>query len=355
MNQNLYVDIHVIQTVPPSCVNRDDTGSPKTATYGGTNRARVSSQAWKRATREAMRMYYPEQHIGIRTKNVVEQLMNSIMKLDIAMANDTEATKALAIDALKLAGISIKEKDNKSDSLVFVSYEQLDALAAVALADDSAKEDYKLTLMDQHSIDIALFGRMVAATPDLNSDAAAQVAHAISTHAVRNEYDFFTAVDDCNASGAGHLDVAEFNSSTLYRYATVNVRALAELLGEQTPSAVAAFVDTFATCMPTGKQNTFANRTLPDAVYITLRKDQPINLVGAFESPITSKDGYAAKSISRLVEYAKGMYATFADIPAASWAVGTSNVLEELAPCGTFKDALKEIKAAVAEGMEEVE
>ena len=46
---HLYVDIHVLQTVPPSCVNRDDTGSPKTAVYGGVRRARVSSQAWKRS------------------------------------------------------------------------------------------------------------------------------------------------------------------------------------------------------------------------------------------------------------------------------------------------------------------
>ena len=43
MKKRLYVDFHVLQTVPPSCINRDDTGSPKTAIYGGVTRARVSS------------------------------------------------------------------------------------------------------------------------------------------------------------------------------------------------------------------------------------------------------------------------------------------------------------------------
>lgn len=45
------IDINILQTVPPSNINRDDTGSPKTAIFGGVRRARVSSQAWKRATR----------------------------------------------------------------------------------------------------------------------------------------------------------------------------------------------------------------------------------------------------------------------------------------------------------------
>lgn len=355
MNQNLYVDIHIIQTVPPSCVNRDDTGSPKTATYGGVNRARVSSQAWKHATREAMRRYYPEQHIGVRTKGIVELLMNAIMKLAPEKINDPDATKKMAIEALGFAGISIKEKDGKSDSMVFVSHEQINALAAVALADEKSVEDYKLTLMDQHSIDIAMFGRMVASTRDLDCDASVQVAHAISTHAVRNEYDFFTAVDDCSTSGAGHLDVAEFNSSTLYRYATINVRTLYENLGEQAADAVVAFLDTFTTSMPTGKQNSFANRTLPDAVYITVRRDQPVNMVGAFEAAVTSKDGYANKSVSRLVEYAQGVYASFADVPAAGWTVGTQKMLEELAPRRTFKAVLEEVRNVVTEGLKEVE
>ena len=52
MENRLFVDIHAIQSLPPSNVNRDDTGSPKTAIYGGVRRSRVSSQSWKRAIRQ---------------------------------------------------------------------------------------------------------------------------------------------------------------------------------------------------------------------------------------------------------------------------------------------------------------
>lgn len=50
-NNRLFLDVHAIQTLPPSNINRDDTGSPKTCQYGGVKRARVSSQSWKRAMR----------------------------------------------------------------------------------------------------------------------------------------------------------------------------------------------------------------------------------------------------------------------------------------------------------------
>ena len=150
------------------------------------------------------------------------------------------------------------------------------------------KKQYRDALKAAPSMDMALFGRMVADDPSLNYDAAAQVAHSISTHAVQNEYDYFTAVDDCQAednAGAGHLGTVEYNSSTLYRYATVNVMELAGQLGAaQAAETVRAFGEAFLFSMPTGKQNTFANRTLPDAVYVTLREDQPVNLCGAFEA-----------------------------------------------------------------------
>lgn len=153
-------------------------------------------------------------------------------------------------------------------------------------------------------MDMALFGRMVASDPSLNYDAAAQVAHSISTHAVQNEFDYFTAVDDCapeDSAGAGHLGTVEYNSSTLYRYATVNMVELAHLLGaEKAAQAVRVFGEAFIRSMPTGKQNSFANRTLPDAVYVTLREDQPVNLCGAFEKPVRkSPEGYAEPSRRR--------------------------------------------------------
>lgn len=83
MKKRLYVDFHVLQTVPPSCINRDDTGSPKTAIYGGVTRARVSSQAWKHAMRQAFveESLLDEEDVGKRTKKVTELVEKEIAAL----------------------------------------------------------------------------------------------------------------------------------------------------------------------------------------------------------------------------------------------------------------------------------
>jgi CRISPR system Cascade subunit CasC len=204
-------------------------------------------------------------------------------------------------------------------------------------------------------MDMALFGRMVADDPSLNYDAAAQVAHSISTHAVKNEYDYFTAVDDCPAednAGAGHLGTVEYNSSTLYRYATVNVLELAEQLGvERAAETVRAFGEAFLFSMPTGKQNTFANRTLPDAVYVTIREDQPVNLCGAFERAVSrgEQGGYAEASKAALARYAQQVYASFAEAPTQSFTVGGG--LEALAPAQTAKAMLDALEKAVRDAL----
>ena len=273
MKKRLYVDFHVLQTVPPSCINRDDTGSPKTAIYGGVTRARVSSQAWKHAMRQAFveESLLDEEDVGKRTKKVTELVEKEIT----ALAPDMDAAK-LAKKTLDNAGIKNDEKGTKA--LFFISQAQIKALATLAVADDiEDKKAYKEVLRKNPSVDIALFGRMVADDPSLNFDAAAQVAHSISTHAVQNEYDYFTAVDDCQVednAGAGHLGTVEYNSATLYRYATVNVMELERHLGaKKAAEVVRSFGEAFIRSMPTGKQNTFANRTLPDAVYVTIRED----------------------------------------------------------------------------------
>ena len=251
MKKRLYVDFHVLQTVPPSCINRDDTGSPKTAIYGGVTRARVSSQAWKHAMRQAFveESLLDEEDVGKRTKKVTELVEKEIAAL------------APEKDAAKLA----KKNDEKgTKALFFISQAQIKALATLAVADDiedkkAYKEALQKALRKNPSVDIALFGRMVADDPSLNFDAAAQVAHSISTHAVQNEYDYFTAVDDCQVednAGAGHLGTVEYNSATLYRYATVNVMELERHLGaEKAAEVVRSFGEAFIRSMPTGKQS----------------------------------------------------------------------------------------------------
>ena len=282
MNNRLYMDLHVLQTVPPSCVNRDDTGSPKTAVYGGTTRARVSSQAWKRAMRVMFRdELLNRDQVGERTKKVRQLIAHEIAQI----APDQDAEK-LAEAAMSNIGLKISGKTNDLDTLFFLSHAQAKAVAALAVEGTAKKADYQKAFKDAPAVDMVLFGRMVASDPSINYDAAAQVAHSISTHAVQNEFDYFTAVDDCapeDNAGAGHLGTLEFNSSTLYRYATVNVLELQKHLGaEDTAETARVFAEAFIRSMPTGKQNSYANRTLPDAVYITLRQDQPVNLCGAF-------------------------------------------------------------------------
>ncbi len=331
MENNLYVDIHVLQNVPPSCINRDDTGSPKTAKYGGAVRARVSSQAWKHEMRKRFGEILDKDMVGVRTKKVPQMVADLIKEADSSI-EDEKANK-LAQKALENAGIKI-DKNGVSSVLMFFSTAQAEALARLSMEGCTDKKEYKKAWSAAPSLDMALFGRMVAADPSLNFDAAAQVAHAVSTHAVHNEYDYFTAVDDLNRdeeSGAGHLGTVEFNSATLYRYATVNVAELWKNLGDQAADAVKYFAEAFIKTMPTGKQNTFANRTLPDFVYITLRTDQPVNLVGAFEKPVSGTNGYLEESEKRFREYAAAVYRKFACEPEKTWKFGEmdlSRILE---------------------------
>lgn len=306
-----YIDIHVIQTLPPSNVNRDDTGQPKSAVYGGATRARVSSQAWKRATRERFKDHVDASELGYRTKRLVELLGERILERRGDSSDDSAAigsAQDIAQSTLEALGLKFEKsrpRRGKEDEpvaapqaeyLFFVSTSQLERLAGLATSEGALdKKAVKAVMQDGHGVDVALFGRMVANAADINVDAAVQVAHALSTHKVDNEDDYFTAVDDRNPeseSGAGMIGTVEFNSSTMYRFATINVGGLMHNLGnaDAVGRAAAAFTQGFITSMPTGKQNTFGNRTVPDAVVVMVRDGQPVNLVGAFEEPVPPSD-----------------------------------------------------------------
>lgn len=326
-NERLYLDVHVLQTVPPSCVNRDDTGSPKTAVYGGVNRARVSSQSWKRAMRKLFEETLPLDLLGERSKKIVSMVADAIRKLE-----EHEDAEEKAMSVLREA-LTIKSAEDGTGALFFMSQAQAHALAKLALQEKApTKAEVKKALQQAPGADIALFGRMVADDKSLNVDACAQVAHSLSTHKVANEFDYFTAVDDRSpedSAGAGHIGTVEFNSATLYRYATLAVHELSDLLLKGTPMVVQAFVDAFVRSMPTGKQNTFANRTLPDAVMVCLRTDQPVNLVGAFECPVKGgEQGYVTQSASQLAAYAREVYQDFIGEPEVTLVAGRG--LEDL-------------------------
>ncbi|MGE3287226.1 MAG: type I-E CRISPR-associated protein Cas7/Cse4/CasC [Pseudonocardia sp.] len=360
------LDVHVLQTVPPSNLNRDDTGSPKSARYGGVVRARVSSQAWKRAARTAFTDLLDASELGVRSKRLVELIGDAIAAQDPSLA-DRQAELAKAV--LTAVGIKVsppkgrKELPEESGYLVFLSAHQISALAALGVeharsGETIDKKAARRAADTEHSVDVALFGRMVAEDTDLNVDASAQVAHAISVHAVENEYDYFTAVDDHkNAdeeqdAGAGMIGTVEFNSSTLYRYATVDVDRLRDNLGSDPKAArraVEAFVRAFVLSMPTGKQNTFANRTLPDAVLLVLRETQPINLVGAYEEPI-GDGARIPQAIERLATHAEEVRAAYGEKPVAAWTFGPGERLAPLAEIAERADIDTTI-AAVGEAV----
>lgn len=336
-NQRVYLDIHAIQTLPPSNINRDDTGSPKTAQYGGVRRARVSSQAWKRA----MRQYFEDHSsvaLGVRTKQAVSFVADEIQKQDPARSRDD--AMALAEFALNSAVMKKKgkgkknkkkgeedaeatskgekekkvfDKDAETEALFFIGKRQATELAGVVLDYEKKSEEEKAAalkggknpfleaLSGTPDIDIALFGRMLADCADVNVDASTQVAHAISTHEVSPEFDYYTALDEL-AAKAKMIDTAEFSSETLYRYANIAVHELSGQLKnvDKTINALKLFVEAFSNSMPTGKIHSYANTTLPHALLVNVRTDRPVSLVSAYESPVRSTNGYAEESVKRM-------------------------------------------------------
>lgn len=329
-----FLDINVIQQLPPSNVNRDDTGAPKTAVYGGVNRARVSSQAWKRAVRQGMKDHLDISDQGVRTRRAIELLADRVTAIDATVSRDDALKKAAEV--FKALGLKIKAPKKTPDGaqladqieyLVLFSNHQLDRLAHLIVdsGDKISKKDAVQAAKMGQGVDLALFGRMVADATELNVDASVQVAHAISTHAVEQEADYFTAVDDVKEegddAGAGMIGTIGFNSSTLYRFATIDLSELLHNMGDTTATARAAraFTEGFVLSMPTGKQNTFGNNTLPDAVLVALRKGRSVSLVGAFEEAVKGEDGgFVRESCIRLAEYNQSVQNNFIGDPVVS-------------------------------------
>lgn len=315
-----YIDLHVLQNVPPSCLNRDDTGAPKTAEYGGVTRHRVSSQAWKHAMRAYFTEHFDPQYLGTRTVHITDTIIEAMLKQDSSLSFE-EADEAAQYVVSK-SGIKTTKDDPRSTSaLLFISQIELDALAKLAVQHMQGSELDKKTvqkaLKGAQAIDISLFGRMLADAPDLNVDAACQVQHAISVTPAKIEYDYFTAVDDIKSednAGAAMIGTNEFISSTLYRYININVDALTASIGDKNLAiqAVQTAIRAFVLSMPSGRQNTFAANTRPDFVMAQVRNDQPTNLVSAFETPVRADNimNKAAEELLKLQVSLDELYGT---------------------------------------------
>ncbi len=346
------IDVHVLQTLPPSLINRDDSNAPKTAIFGGVSRQRVSSQAWKRAVRQDFRKNFAPQDLGYRTKDVVRLIVEEIERQTDGAWDKDKATQA-AEQALTTAGFKLVEpksgkasdesdqraQSKKTGYLLFVGSRQISALAESIIHADGeklTKKEVSRLLDTEHSVDIAMFGRMVADDAAYNVDASVQVAHAIGIHESEPEFDFFTAVDDIVAadeeSGAGMMGTVQLMSSTLYRFATLDLESLTKNLGDEvraTTSAL-AFVRSFILSLPTGKQNTFAHNSLPDLVYITVRNDRSVSLVGAFENPVVATaQGRRRLGAEALAREEKELRDAYGLQPCASFVFGLEDLVHQ--------------------------
>lgn len=314
-----HLELHIIQSVPVACLNRDDLNSPKTAVFGGAQRARVSSQCWKRAIRELAKELSPERFRGERTRLIYEPLVEALKAEKISESDADTAARKL-IDAL----VKLDKKSNdkvKSTTLYFMSPMEMQTLAkAYAETGDVKKSLKSINTKNAEAIqdaaDISLFGRMVANDHSLTVEAAAMFSHALSTHKADNEIDFFSAVDDLQSdeeAGAGMTSTLEFNSATYYRFAAVNLGMLADdghlgaLEPKQRKNVVRTFVEATVKAIPGARKNTMNANTLPVYVLGVFReKGHPLQLVNAFENPVRPRQGYAAQSIELLKEeYAK--------------------------------------------------
>lgn len=305
-----FVELHLLQNVPPANLNRDDTGTPKDCEFGGHRRGRVSSQSLKRAIRfhNAMRSV-----TGASPSHRTKRIMGQIVERLVGMGRDQKVSEKVVELVLTEAGFSLKE--GVSSILFFINDAGLDRIANHLqdsfdnLAKKTAKDIPAETLAflvntiaeETDSPDLALFGRMIAVESkkalgkkNLRIDAACQVAHAISTNRLNMDEDFFTAVDDFSPeekTGAGMMGVVDFNSSCYYRYSVVNIDLLIDNLHGDRDLAkrtVEAYLRASVESLPSGKQNTFAARVRPDFIMTVVRDDQPLSLANAFEKPVTA-------------------------------------------------------------------
>ncbi|OQX16010.1 MAG: type I-E CRISPR-associated protein Cas7/Cse4/CasC [Desulfobulbaceae bacterium A2] len=338
-----HLELHIIQSVPVSCLNRDDLNSPKTAVFGGVQRARVSSQSWKRAIREVAKELSPESFKGERTRLMFEPLVKEMGKAGLNQADAEEGAKKI-VDAL--VKLDAKSTDKvKSTTLYFMSPLELTTLATAYAAEKDTKKALKA--IDARALkdaaDISLFGRMVACDHSLTVEACSMFSHALSVHKVDDEIDFFSAVDDLQPkeeAGAGMTSTLEFNSATYYRFAALNLDMLADnehlgaMTSDERKSVVRTFVEATITAIPGARKNTMNGNTLPSYVLgVVRKKGHPIQLVNAFEVPVRSSQGYAAKAVELLKqEYEK--LATTWDIEA---------IAAPAIPDATMKAFLKEV------------
>lgn len=332
--KGVIIEFHILQSFPVTCLNRDDVGAPKTAVIGGTTRARVSSQCWKRQIRLAMHGFGA--NLGTRTKLIAgliskaciekgateEQALQCGQKVEQIFIKKAQAgtgsKKGEEADVAEDATDNQPADNNKTDTLLFLSPKEVLILAeafksanfvpdAVIKDKKPVKDVEKLIGKPNLNIDawdIALFGRMVAQATTLNVEAASSYSHAISTHKVNSEVEFFTALDDeSDEQGSAHMGSLEFNSATYYRYVSLNIGQLWETLaGQNIPEAIECFVKALFVAVPSARQTTQSGASPWEFARILVRQGQRLQV--PFETAVKAQDGgFLEASKTKMCEY----------------------------------------------------
>jgi CRISPR system Cascade subunit CasC len=327
--QGKRIEYHILQSFPVTCLNRDDVGAPKTAIVGGTTRARVSSQCWKRQIRLALRELGVS--LGTRTKLIGDFIKDACVQAGAKPDAAADCGRIIEHVFIKSAeGNDENEgngdgdgKDEKTDTLLFLSNREVQLIAnkfkELQFKSDKfftqkdtkkqAKELAKLIGKPNFALDgldIALFGRMVAQAAQLNVEAATSFSHAISTHKVANEVEFFTALDDRSEEpGSAHMGSLEFNSATYYRYICLDLGQLYQNLGggDLISKAVEAFTKALYIAVPSARQSTQSGASYWEYAKILFRKGQRLQV--PFETPVKrdKEGGFLKNSILELNNY----------------------------------------------------
>ena len=293
-----FIQLHTLTSYAPSNLNRDDLGRPKTAKMGGFERLRVSSQSQKRHWRTSELFEQAMAgNIGIRTKRFGQTVYDALIAINV---KEKSATKWAGLIAGQFG--KLKKEGLEIEQLAHISPVEQDlalSLVAVIAQEDRepTSEELKALKSQQTAVDIALFGRMLASSPEFNVDAACQVAHAISVHQVTIEDDYFTAVDDLNDgktdSGSAHIGEAGFAAALFYNYICINkTQLIKNLSGDEAlaNAAISALTEAAVKVSPTGKQNSFASRAYASYVMAEKGQQQPRSLSVAFLKPVNDQD-----------------------------------------------------------------
>lgn len=357
-----FIDFHALQTLPPSNINRGEDGAPKSAVFGGKRRQRISSQALKSAQRRDFETLLDYSQLGTRTRTIINEIAQRTVNIEPSIKLEDAETQILKIFKLTEPKKANTKSGGTGKPLMFIGNQQMDNVAEAVVkkkGEEFNKKEAITLLNSEHSIDIALFGRMIAKSPVLNVDAAVQTAHAIGVTEAQPDFDFFTAVDDVSEreeeTGAGMMGTIEMMSSTFYRYSTLNIDQLMLNLGsaDATVRAAEAYARTFIQSLPTGYQNSFAAHTVPDIVNVAVRK-RPISYVNAFELTIQhgGDERIATKAGRAMAKETQQVSHLYGYVPSHSWYIAPDAINESLNDLGestNFEALIANISQTVAE------